>query len=477
VRGARAVMLVVSAGRTMGGARRPVGAALVISGAVTLTAALVPELDFSDHLPAPHVALETAAPLIALLAAFLVFGRFLRSGRLTELALTCSLGALILSELAFITVPVLTEHDSPDLSVWAALAGRAFGAALFAVAAFVPCRRLRRPWPALAVSAVAVMTVLLLIAFLTVSFADHLPKVPVATPAQGLSVWPGLRADAVLLVSELIVAVIYGLTAVGFVRRAQRYRDEFFGWLAIAAVLAAAAHVNYFLYWSSLPQSISIGDIFRLCFYLVLLAGFAREIRFYWCALSDAEVLEERRRIARDLHDGLAQELAYLLRSLNSLDGTIDADIKARLRRAAEQAQLEARLTVNTLAASRGQSVNVAIAQAVGEIAARDHVRLELDVPPDIRLPAGRAEALVRIACEAVGNAVHHSGAGRVSLSLRRDGSRVRLRVSDSGSGFEPEAPVTGFGLISMRERASSVGGDLRISTVPGHGTEVEATL
>ncbi len=461
----------------MARARRLTVAASAISAGVTLMAALDPKLDFADRLPAPHVALDTAAPLIALLAAFLVFGRFLRRGRQTELALTFSLGTLALSDLAFVTVPMLTEHVSPDLSVWAALAGRAFGAALFAVAAFVPCRRLRRPRSALAVGAMAVLTVLLSIAVLAVSFAAHLPKVPVAATAQGLSVRPGLRTAAALLASELIVAVIYGLTAVGFVRRAERYHDEFFGWLAIAAVFAAASHVNYFLYPSFLSQFISIGDVFRLCFCVVLLAGSSREIWFYWRALSQAEVLEERRRIARDLHDGLAQELAYLLRSLNSLDGTVDADVKARLRHTAEQAQLEARLAVNTLAASRTQSVNVAIAQAVGEIAARDHIRLELDVVPGLQLPAERAEALVRIACEAVGNAAHHSGTEFVSLSLRRDGSRVRLRVSDGGSGFDPAVPVMGFGLISMRERAGSVGGDLRVSSVQGQGTEVEATL
>ena len=188
-------------------------------------------------------------------------------------------------------------------------------------------------------------------------------------------------------------------------------------------------------------------------------------------------MLEERRRIARNLHDGLAQELAYLLRNLNSLDGPVDREMGTRLRQAAERAQLEVRLAIDSLAAPHSQSVDVAIAQAVSEVAARDHIKLELDVVPGIQLPATRAEALVRIACEAVGNAARHSGDRRVSLSLRREGSRVRLWVSDQGSGFDSAVPADGFGLISMRDRASSVGGDLRISSVPGHGTEVEATL
>jgi signal transduction histidine kinase len=461
MRGTRVLVLVVSAA----------------SGAVTLAAVLFSQLDFAYRLPAQYVALETAAPLIALLAGFLVFGRFLRRARLTELALACSLGALALSELAFVTVPVLVDQVSQALCVWAALGGRAFGAVLFALAAFAPRRRLRRPGLALAAGATAVTVPLLLIGILAASFNARLPKAPVAAAAQGLSERLVLHADAVLLGSEVTVAVIYGLAAVGFLRRSERFRDEFFGWLAIAAVLAAASQVNYFLYPSPYLQFVSLGDVFRLCFYAVLLAGSAREIWSYWRALSEAAVLEERRRIARDLHDGLAQELAYLLRNLDSLNGMVGKDVKAHLRRSAERAQLETRLAINTLAAPRRQSVNVAIAQAAGEVAARDHIKLELDVVPGIRLSAPRADAVVRIACEAVGNAAHHSGAGRVTLSLERQGSRVRLRVSDNGSGFDPAVPADGFGLTSMRDRASSVGGELRISSGPGHGTEVEVTL
>jgi len=461
----------------MRSARVLVLAVSAVSGAATVVAALLPQSDLTYRLPALRVAFATAVPLIALAAGFSVFGRLLRRACLTELALACSLGLLALSELAFMTIPVLLEHVQPDLSVWAAQAGGACGAALFAVAAFTPRRGVRGLRLALAASGTAMTTLLLLIAVLAVSFASRLPKVPAAATAQNLLARPGLHADAVLPALEIIVAAIYGLAAAGFLRRSERSDDEFFGWLAVAAVLAAAAYVNSFLYQDSYAQFVSIGDVFSFSFYAVLLAGSAREIWSHWRAVSEVAVLEERRRIARNLHDGLAQELAYLLRHLNSLDGTVDKETKAGLRQAAERAQLEVRQAITTLAASHRQSVNVAIAQAVGEVAARDHVKLELDVVPGIWLSATRAEALVRIACEAVSNAARHSGAGRVSLSLRRDGSRVRLRVRDNGSGFDPAVPAGGFGLTSMHDRASSVGGDLRISSQPGHGTEVEATL
>ena len=185
----------------------------------------------------------------------------------------------------------------------------------------------------------------------------------------------------------------------------------------------------------------------------------------------------ERRRIARDLHDGPAQDLAYLLRNIKSLNGAVDSETQAHLRHAAERAELDIRLAINAITAPCSRSVNAAVTQAVIEVAARDHVKLELDFAPGIRLSPARADALVRIAREAVSNAARHSGAARVSLRLRRQGGGVRLRITDNGSGFDTAAQADGFGLISMRERAASVGGDLRISSVPDHGTEVDVKL
>lgn len=89
------------------------------------------------------------------------------------------------------------------------------------------------------------------------------------------------------------------------------------------------------------------------------------------------------------------------------------------------------------------------------------------------------ARVPVLLVCAVSGaiTAAGHSGTVRVSLSLRRRESRVRLCVTDDGTGFDPAAPVDGFGFTSMRERASSVRGDLRISSVPGRNTEVEAMM
>ena len=448
-----------------------------VAGAITVTAALLPGVNYATPVPSLRVAVDVAPPLLALVAAFLVIGRLRRRARLNELILACSLGTLALSGLAFVTVPLLLQRFWPDLSVWAALAGSALGAALFGLAAFAPSCRLRRPGLALASGGAAVITMLLLIAVLAAVFAARLPTAPVATRGQGLLAWPDLHADAVLRTAEVTVAAIYGLTAAGFLCRSRRLHDGYSGWLAISAVIAAAAHVNYFLHPALYLHFVSVGDVFLLCFYGVLLGGSARESWSYWRAVPEVAVLAERRRIARDLHDGPAQDLAYLLRNLDSLNGHVDQETKTHLRRAAERAELDVRLAIDAITAPRSSSVNAAIAQAVGEVAARDHIKLELDFVPGIRLSPARADALVRIACEAVNNAARHSGAARVSLNLQHQGLSVRLRVSDNGSGFDTAAEADGFGLTSMRDRATSVGGDLRISSVPGRGTEVEVKL
>ncbi len=448
----------------------------LVSGAVTVAVALLPGVSFASGVPSLRAAAATAPPIMALLACPLILGRLRRVARLNELMLACSLGTLALSGLVFVAVPLFLQRFWPDLSVWAALVGSIVGAALFALAAFAPRRRLRRPGLALAWSGAAVTTTLVLIAVLAAAFESRLPALPAAT-AHGPPAALDPRAETMLRTAQFIVAASYGLAAAGFVRRSGQCHDELSGWLAISAVLAVAAHLNYFLHPAPYLHTVYVGDMFLLCFYAVLLAGSARESWSYWRSVPEAVAQAERRRIARDLHDGPAQELAYLLRNIDSLNGAVDKETKAHMQRAAERAELDIRLAIDAITAPRSKSVNAAIAQAVGEVAARDHIKLELDFVPGIRLSPARADALARIACEAVSNAVRHSGAVQVSLSLHRQDGHVRLRVRDNGSGFDTAAQADGFGLGSMRDRATSAGGDLRISSAPGRGTEVEVRL
>ncbi len=463
------------------GGMRGMHAAVLVTAIVlavsTATLALIPQLHLAYRRQAEDLALETAASVIGLLACFLVFGRLRRRTRLNELMLACALAVLALSNLFLVTVPVVAGWAPDDLTVWAAPAARSLGALLFVLVAYLPNRQLRPFGPVLAVGAGGVITALLLATALVPAFARPLPPQVMASVApESSSARLDPRLQLAQLALQLVVAVLYGVAAVGFLRRSGRLGDEFFGWLAIAAVLAATSHVNYLL--SAIkPQSLYGGDAFGFAFYAVLLLGSMREIWSYWHALSKAAVLEERQRIACDLHDGVAQELAYLARNLESLSEGVDEDGLARLRRAVERAQLESRRVISAMAAPSDQPFEVALAEAVTEVAERYHVELDLDLTSDIRLSAQRREALVRIACEAVSNAARHSGAGRVNLGLERDGSSVRLWVSDKGHGFDAHDPGGGFGLTSMRERAHSVGAELVVSSVPGRGSQVEVAV
>ncbi|MGN6794121.1 MAG: sensor histidine kinase [Streptosporangiaceae bacterium] len=446
----------------------------IVLVAVTAALALTPQLQLGYPQEAADLALDTAASVIGLLACFLVFGRLRRRTRLNELLLACALAVLALSNLFLCTVPVVAGWAPDDLTVWLAPVAISFGALLFVLAAFLPDRPLRPSGPLLVVGAGTVTTALLLTMVLVPAFARSLPPQVAASLASGPSDRPELHPAQLSV--HLAGAVLYGAAAVGFLRCWRRRTDEFLGWVAVAAMLAAAAQVNELLS-AMKPQSLYGADALRCLFYAALLLGSMREIWSYWHALSKAAVLKERQRIACELHDGVAQELAYLARNLESLDGWSDDDGLDRLRRAVERARLESRRVISGVAAPSSQPFEVALAEAVTDVAERYHVKLDLDLTSDIRLSASRREAFVRIACEAVANAARHSGADRVDLGLERDGSRVRLWVSDQGRGFDLADPGSGFGLTSMRERAHSVGAELVVSSVPGYGSQVEVTL
>jgi signal transduction histidine kinase len=460
--------------------RTAVLATVVVFGVATFAFATIPQLQFAYYGVPLRIALETAASLIALLAGFLVYGRLRRYSRLPELLLACALAMLALVNLCLLVVPTLPGPPRNDLMAWVLLAGRMLTASLFVLAAFGPRHQLRRPGLALVASVAAGSIIVLLVPAILTEFAGGPVHRLAAAVAPGPPGRPGPGGHLALFALQLATAVVYGAATIGFLRRFRWLSDEFAGWLAIAAILAGLSHLNYALYPSPYTGLIRAGDIFRLCFYVTLLAGSMREIWSYWLALSQAAVLAERQRIARDLHDGLAQELACLARNLDSLDGEDAEDVAETLdvvRRAVRRAQLESRRAVSALSASCPEPVEVAIAEAAAEVSQRFPIGLRLDLACGARVSAARQDAMVRIAREAVTNAARHSGASHVHLELARDGPRLRLRVSDQGRGFDPVAVSGGFGLVSMRQRAGSVGGELRISSAPGLGSEVEAAL
>ena len=448
----------------------------LFSAAATLVVVSVPAIDLAYRRPALHVALETAAALVALLASFLVLGRFLRSRAASDLILVCALAALAGANLV---AALAAATDTPSrFATWSPLAGRILGSALFAAAAFMPAARLGRPRTAATWALAALGAVLAAVAVLVALAGTKLP-VGVETELAGDPGRPDLHGHPVVLAVQLVTMVLFAAAAVGYSLRWSRTGDELIHWMAIGAVFAGFARIHYFLYPSLYSDWVYTGDAFRLLFYGALLVGAAREIRGYWESAARSAVLEERRRIARDLHDGAAQELAFILRRLRGLRG-IDAGGLSAVIAAAERGLDDSRRAIAALSRPLDEPLEIALAQAVEQVAARTGIRLELDLTAGVQVPPNVREGLIRIACEAVNNAANHSGAGVVRVQLENSDG-VRLRVQDEGSGFDPSAIVRstrgGFGVANMRERARELGARLEIDSAPGAGTRIDVEL
>lgn len=431
---------------------------------------LVCQADLVFGLPAQQAALETTVSFVTLFAAFYVFGKLRHNSCLDDLVLTAALAVIALSKVLFVMLPMLAGSATGNPDVLAAIIGRSAGDLLFTAAAFVPRVRLRRSGRTLGLATAGVLGILVVAAVLPRVFGTGLPPF-VAHTQDGLHATPGLA------VAEIVTASLTSAAALGYVRRFKRFGDEFSGWLATAAIFATASNVNFVLFLTIHSARVSLGGIFRLCFFVVLLIGALSEIQSYRRKRVTAIVEKERRRIACDLHDGLSQELAYLSRNLASLQGAADEKTLRRLQVCAERARLATRQAVRPVATPVQSAVAEALATAAVEVAERLGLDLKLDLDAGIGMTPERGDALVRIACEALTNAARHSGSRQVSLMLRREGGRVRMRVRDSGHGFDPDAFGDGFGLTSMRDRARLVGGELRISSELGAGSQVEAML
>ncbi len=447
--------------------------AAAVGAAVTAAVLVVPSIHFAYRSPSAHLVLETLDACIASLVALLFYGRLRRTQGVQELLLVYALALLAACSLLFVIVPTLARSDAADaLSTWAPLLLRLLGAALIAAAALVPGRRLTRTRPRR-------LDGLVLLALLgAVALGAHLLRgwLPVAldpslTPER--SSHPVLTGQAGVLVAQAVHAGLLIVACVAFTRQAHRSGDELFTWLGAAAALGAFSRVNYMLFPSIYSQWVYTGDFLRSAFYLLMLVGALREIAVYWQAQAQAATFSERRRLARDLHDGVVQELGYI-RSQSR--GIADEVRRARILGAAERALDEARWAISALSREDDETLGEAVSRAVREVADRYDVpaRVDLDGVGDVAVGAQRHEALVRIVREAVSNAARHARASEIVVRLRPG----QVVVNDDGCGFNFAAAQRsgGFGLTSMTERGAGVGVSVHVESSPGRGTEVRAT-
>jgi signal transduction histidine kinase len=197
-------------------------------------------------------------------------------------------------------------------------------------------------------------------------------------------------------------------------------------------------------------------------------------------------VLAERTRIAREIHDTLAQDIVGIsvqLELVSRLLGTSVDAARAQLdaaRKLVKSSLAEARSSIwNLRSASTGaDDLPARVNRAVTQAAANTPTKLRFQVRGTSRAAPPAVEAqLLRVSQEAVNNALHHSGASTIEVTLAYDTRSVQLSVDDDGRGFthDPGAFVQGghFGLRGIEERAAEIGGVLRIDTQPAKGTRI----
>lgn len=440
-----------------------VGTAITVAG---------PERILGHQSAAWHLVLETVDACVALLLAYLVYGRFRRSNRWQDLLLLQGLVLLGIANV-LLTLRLIEGGRSGVLDLWLPPSMRVLGTLLIAAAALLPGRPVQRPgWQRWALAPVGAAVVVLVVVLRWQE--DQLPRAAdPSLPDEGLPA--ATNGHPALLVAQLVTLTCFGVAAVAFAVQARGRDDVLLRWLGPACALGAFARLNYLLFPSSRPDWLYSGDLLRTGCYLLLLIGAGREISRYWQFQAEVAVANDRRRLAREMHDGVLQELGYI-RSEVAAFSAVDEQRVNRILGASERALDEARQLVETLGRPDDEPLGFVLHRAVEQIAERYGVTLELDL--DDSVPADRAQrhALVRIAREAVLNGVRHGHADRIRVRLGRDADDCFLVVEDDGTGFDPVQRThqrTGFGLVSMRERAEALPGTFQLVSRPHDGTTV----
>jgi signal transduction histidine kinase len=423
-----------------------------------------------------HVAKETAAGLVLLLVAALLAGRFRRTGTMLNLLALAGVLLLAIKNLVFSVLMAILTETSGGLTTWRTTGAGMLGALLLAAAAVAPRRVLHdRP------RAIVLTTCGAIVAFALLSLFSDVLNFPSAfnEPPETKQDLSYLSQHAALVIADAGACILFLVAGAAFARRAEREEDEFEMWLGIGAIIAGMAYLNYALFPSAYTDFLYAGDIFRIAAVFAWGIGTIREIGRYQDAYAEAAVLRERRRMARDLHDGVAQELAFISSQMHWLGSERGHEPATnQIMESVQRALDESRGAISALSRPLDEPFSDVLAQTAQEVTRRMGATLKLELDKAVEVSAEWEDALPRIVREAVANAVRHGGARTVTLQLSNSDG-VSVRVTDDGQGFDVAQPQPdgSFGLTSMRERAESLGGEFNVASTPGGGTTVEIAL
>jgi signal transduction histidine kinase len=313
-------------------------------------------------------------------------------------------------------------------------------------------------------------------------------------PGGDVAFLPGFTWLALVIVVISVTALVAGVVLYRLTwARGGPTSDAF---TAVGLVILAVAEVQYALWPSVYTNLVTISDFMRLVAYTVLLAGaFAdqrsdlRALRSAYAALDRMRVneaeratLEERARLAREIHDGLAQHLWFAKLKFERLSSTLNDDdrpLADEVTQALDAAIVEAREALVTMRSSLEEDVPFAdmLVRSVDDFESTSGLRVEYTAStglPSSLAPRAQVE-LLRIVNEALNNVRKHADATLVRVSAEVRDGELFIRVADNGRGFsQTESFDRGMGLQGMRERARLIGGTLLVMSELSGGTTIE---
>jgi signal transduction histidine kinase len=486
---------------------------LLAAAGILLVTTLLPQLDADLNIVMKDRTLDVALSALTFVAvaglAILTFLRYRETGRLA--AFVQSSAFTLWATFTFVTLFLmifrldgrvgLTLGDPEQLPLWVSGVVRMSVSGLFMVSGVAALmgiyggarRRVRIIF--LPVLVIAIATIV------AYPFREYLPSLIEPQGLAALLAEPGefaLLPGFTGLALVIVVVTVTGLVAGVLLYRVTWGRggptsDAF---TALGFVILAVAEVQYALWPSVYSNLVTISDIMRLVAYTVLLAGtFAdqrsdlRALRSAYAALDRMRVteaeratLEERARLAREIHDGLAQHLWFAKLKFERLSSTLSDDerpLAEEVTQALDAAIIEAREALVTMRSSLEEDVPFSdmLVRTVDDFESSSGLRAEFTAStgiPSSFAPRVQVE-LLRIVSEALNNVRKHADATTVRITAEASDGELLITITDNGRGFdENDAFDKGMGLQGMRERARLIGGSLLVMSELSGGTTIE---
>jgi signal transduction histidine kinase len=478
----------------------------------TLLVVILPQLSLVLVDPRLDLVINTAATLAAVSVSTLAWARYREAQQPQALYQASAFAVLALSNGLWL-IAVLLHFDREagislaapgELPIYVQGAGRLLAAVLLLAGALSVTPSWLRRQSARTVMLVP-MGLVLLVAVLGFVFADRLPPLmgerALVALRQGQTLHAKLPGPGLaLLLLDTAIGGLYLAATLLYLRMARGQEGAVSsGYLAIGLMIAAFSQLHLAIHPGTYTSLVTTGDVLRVAFYAILLVGLTverradiRELRQAngeLRRLHDAELataaLEERARLAREIHDGLAQDLWYAKLKQGRLirlgSKTDEGDqLASEVATAIDSALAEARQAVMAMRPQPEEaSFGAVIGRYVEDFGDRFGLRAEFELEGEGPALSARAQAeLLRILQEALNNVRKHADATVVRVRVSSDAGTASLAVTDNGRGFEPAGVDEGrYGLQSMRERAELIGGRLAVDSHLQDGTRVRVDV